>query len=105
MTLISFIVFRDSLWLENPFNGLVDEIWEGGRVLTQEWCYLDLVWMVHTFFEPNYLLCGLKPFIFDFLMLGIKLSFITIKTLSVYLSLLYIDLFHLYLFYLKLNYF
>jgi len=36
MTLISFIVFRDSLWLENPFNGLVDEIWEGGRVLTQE---------------------------------------------------------------------
>jgi len=36
MTLISFIVLGDSLGLENPFNGLVDEIWEGGRVLTQE---------------------------------------------------------------------
>jgi len=53
VTLISFIVFRNWLGFENPFNGLLDEIWEGGRVLTQEWCYLDRVWMVKTFFEPN----------------------------------------------------
>jgi len=29
----------DSLGLENPFNGLVDDLWEGGRLLTQEYCY------------------------------------------------------------------
>jgi len=34
MTLIFFTVFRDSLGFENPFNGLVDVLWEGGRVLT-----------------------------------------------------------------------
>jgi len=27
-TLISLIVFRDSFGLENPFNGLIDEIWK-----------------------------------------------------------------------------
>ena len=26
VTLISFIVFRDSLGLENPFNGFMDEL-------------------------------------------------------------------------------
>jgi len=69
VTLIFFIVCRDSLGLENTFNGLVDEIWQGGRVLTQEWCYLDLVWMFYLFFKPNYLLYGLKPYL---LMLEIK---------------------------------
>jgi len=36
VTLISFIIFRDLLGLENPFNGLVNEIREGRRVLTKK---------------------------------------------------------------------
>ena len=36
MTLISFILLRDSLGLKTSLNRLVDEIWVGGRVLTQE---------------------------------------------------------------------
>jgi len=39
VTLISFIVFRDSLRLENLFNGLVNELCEGGRVFTQNHDY------------------------------------------------------------------
>ena len=34
VTLMSFIVFRDSLGLENSFNELVDELWTGRRVMT-----------------------------------------------------------------------
>jgi len=30
------MVFKDSLGLENPFNGLMEELLVGGRVLTQE---------------------------------------------------------------------
>ena len=48
-TLTSFIVFGDSVGLENQFNGLGDKLWKGGRALTQEWCYLDLVWEVYPF--------------------------------------------------------
>jgi len=36
VALMSFIIFRHSLWLENPFNGLVNELWENGRVLTKK---------------------------------------------------------------------
>jgi len=59
---MSFIVFRESLGLENLFNGLVDELWESRRILTQEWYYFDLVWVVYLFFEHSYLLYDLKPF-------------------------------------------
>ena len=34
VTLVSFIVFRDLLGLRNPFDELLDELWEGGNVLT-----------------------------------------------------------------------
>jgi len=30
------MVFKDSFRLENPFNGLMDELQKGGRVLTPE---------------------------------------------------------------------
>ena len=43
VSLLSFVVFRDSLGLENPFNGLVNELWEGGRVQTQKPWLLDQV--------------------------------------------------------------
>jgi len=36
MALMFFIVFRDSLELEKPFHGLMNELWEGGIVLTQK---------------------------------------------------------------------
>jgi len=36
VTLISFIIFRDLLGLENLFNGLVNEIREGRRVPTKK---------------------------------------------------------------------
>jgi len=36
VTLIPFIVFREPLGLENPFNRLMDLIWEDGRLLAQE---------------------------------------------------------------------
>ena len=34
VTLVSFIVFRDLLGLRNSFDELLDELWEGGNVLT-----------------------------------------------------------------------
>ena len=39
VTLMSFIVFRESLGMESPFNGLVNELCEGSRVLTQNHGY------------------------------------------------------------------
>jgi len=72
VTFMSFIIFRDSLGLENSFNGLVSELRKGGRVLLYEWCYVDIVWVIYPFFEPSHLLCGLKSFIIDFLILGVN---------------------------------
>jgi len=68
--LMSFIVCRDSLGLKNPFNGVVDELWGGGCVLTQKWCYLDLLWVVPPFFEHSYLLYDLEPFYYQRLDVG-----------------------------------
>jgi len=34
VTFMSFTVFKDSLGLESPFTGVVNEPWEGKRVLT-----------------------------------------------------------------------
>ena len=56
-----------------------------------------------TFFEPSYLLCDLKLFIINFLMLEIKLPSVGIKSLSIYGPLLYIGPFHFDLFYLELR--
>ena len=68
VTLMSFVVFRDLLGLENPFNGLVDELREGGRVLIQEWYYFDLILGCLPFFEHSNPLCGLKRFFINFLL-------------------------------------
>ena len=70
VTLVSFTLFKDSLGIQNPFNGLVNDLWEGGRVLTQEQCYLDLVWMVYLLFEHGYLFLDLKLFHYRLLTSG-----------------------------------
>ena len=40
------MIFKHPFELENPFNGLLNNLWEVEKVLTEECCHLDLVWTV-----------------------------------------------------------
>ena len=56
------IVLRNSFGQKAKFSGLVNEIWEVRRVLTQEWYLLDQIRVVYTF--PYLAICrsALKPY-------------------------------------------
>jgi len=59
------MVFKHPLELENLFNGLVDDLWEVGRVVTQELYHLDRFWMIYPFIELGTLLFDPSLFIID----------------------------------------
>jgi len=73
LTIVSFIAFKDSLGLANPFNGLMSELQEIGNVLTQEWCYLDLVGMVYLLLSMTTFFLIFKLSYYLFLMSGANL--------------------------------
>ena len=80
------------------------ELCEGGKVLTQERCHLDLVWVVYSFPKHSYLLCGSNPYIIDSLMSRVSFHVSNWSPSSVYLPLIYMGLFHSELFYVELNF-
>ena len=103
MTLMSIMVFKELIGLESPFSGLMGELWEVGRVLTQEWCYLDLAWFtlssnILTFYTTS------NSFIIDSLISKDNFHISDIKISLVYLSSLCMGLFHLQVLYFELNY-
>jgi len=61
------MTFKNPFELEKQFIGLVDDICEVGKTLTQEKYHLDLAWMVFPFVEHSKLLFDFKPFYYRLL--------------------------------------